>query len=74
MTASLPLLDEETRLQKPQFKTIMFRTVAADGAMMEAYHRAVERWEQRQRSALTVRTRDCAPNVCGSDCSMIAGF
>ena len=52
MTASLPLLDDETRLQKPQFKTIMFRTVAADGAMMEAYHRAVERWEQRQRSAL----------------------
>ena len=49
VTSSLPLLDEETRLQKPQFKPILFRTVTADGAMLEAYHRAVERWEQRHR-------------------------
>ena len=49
MTASLPLLEDEARLQKPQFKTIMFRTAAADGAITEAYQRAVERWEQRQR-------------------------
>ena len=49
MSGSLPLLDEETQLQKPQFKPILFRTAAADGAMLEAYHRAVEHWEQRRR-------------------------
>lgn len=51
VTGSLPLHEHERLAAKPGFKPILFRTAAADGAMLEAYQKAVVKWTQRDRCA-----------------------